>query len=163
MEVTFDTAEPATANADALIVPVASGDGLPVWSPLATELDVTLSGQLSLLATDARFSGKAATTLVLPTLGRVPSRRIIFAGLGSAENLGEATVTRMAGAAVRAARDAGARRLAIAVSAAGIGIDPLTALEAAALGVSLALYRFDHYRGEAAPESANGRQVESVQ
>ena len=43
------------------------------------------------------------------------------------------------------------------------GIDHRTALEAAAVGVSLALYRFDHYRGEAAPESANGRDVESVQ
>ena len=35
--------------------------------------------------------------------------------------------------------------------------------EAAAIGVSLGLYRFDDYRGEAAPDSANGRDVESVQ
>ena len=163
MEVTFDTGEPAKVIADALVVPVASGDGLPVWSVLAKELDAALSGELSSLAADARFSGKAATTLVVPTLGRIPSRRIIFAGLGSAENLSEATVLRMAGTAVRAARDAGARRVAIAVPDAGPGIDSLTALEAAAIGISLALYRFDHYRGEAAPESANGRDVESVQ
>jgi leucyl aminopeptidase len=69
----------------------------------------------------------------------------------------------MAGAAIRAARDAGARRVAFALPEAEIGIDNLTVLEAAAVGVSLALYRFDHYRGEAAPESANGRTVESVQ
>jgi leucyl aminopeptidase len=36
-------------------------------------------------------------------------------------------------------------------------------LEAAAVGVSLGLYRFDTYRGAAAPESAHGRDVESVQ
>src|SRR5918994_7070677 len=44
-----------------------------------------------------------------------------------------------------------------------MGIDPRTALEAAAVGVSLGHYRFDHYRGEAAPESTNGRDIESVQ
>ena len=163
MEVTLEFGQPAEAIADALIVPVGSGGDAPAWSPLAKELDAALSGELSSLAADARFSGKAATTLVVPTLGRIPSRRIIFAGLGPVENLSEATVTRMAGAAVRAARDAGARRVAIALPDAGIGIDYLSALEAAAVGVSLALYRFDHYRGESAPESANGRDIDSVQ
>ena len=163
MEVTLEFGQPAEAIADALIVPVGSGGDAPAWSPLAKELDAALSGELSSLAADARFSGKTATTLVVPTLGRIPSRRIIFAGLGPAENLSEATVTRMAGAAVRAARDAGARHVAIALPDAGIGIDYLSALEAAAVGVSLALYRFDHYRGESAPESANGRDVDSVQ
>jgi leucyl aminopeptidase len=163
VELTLESGPPDEATADALIVPVGSDGNAPARSPLANELDAALSGELSSLATDARFSGKAATTLVVPTLGRIPSRRIIFAGLGPAENLGEATVTRMAGAAVRAARDAGARRVAFALPDAEIGIDRRTALEAAAVGVLLALYRFDHYRGEAAPEPADGRDVESVQ
>jgi leucyl aminopeptidase len=163
VEATLDFERPAATIADALIVPVGCDGDTPAWTPLAKELDATLSGELSSLAADARFSGKAATTLVVPTLGRIPSRRLIFAGLGPVESLGEATVTRMAGAAVRAARDAGARRVAIALPDVGIEIDHLTALEAAAVGVSLALYRFDHYRGAAAPESASGRTVESVQ
>jgi len=162
VELTVESGPPAEATVDALIVPVSSdGDG-PAWSPLANELDAALSGELSNLAADARFNGKAATTLVVPTLGRIPSRRIIVAGLGPAQKLGEATVTRMAGAAVRAARDAGARRVGITLPDAAIGIDDRTGLEAAAVGVSLALYRFDHYRGEAAPESAKGPDVESV-
>ncbi len=162
MQVTFEIGDPAKAAADALVVPVGSGGDAPAWSPLAKELDEALSGELSSLAADARFSGKTATTLVVPTLGRIPSRRIILAGLGQAESIGEATVTRMAGAAVRAGRDAGARHIAFALPDAGIGMDPRTALEAAAIGVSLGLYRFDDYRGEAAPDSANGRDVESV-
>ena len=162
MELTVESGPPAEATVDALIVPVSSdGDG-PAWSPLANELDAALSGELSNLAADARFNGKAAATLVVPTLGRIPSRRIIVAGLGPAQKLGEATVTRMAGAAVRAARDAGARRVGVTLPDAAIGIDDRTGLEAAAVGVSLALYRFDHYRGEAVPESANGPDVESV-
>jgi leucyl aminopeptidase len=163
VEMTFESGQPATAVADALIVPVGSDDDALVWSPLARELNASLSGELSSLVADARFTGKAATTLIVPTLGRIPSRRIIFAGLGPAKSVGEATVMRMAGAAVRAARDVGARRVGIALSEDGIGIDLLTALEAAAVGVSLALYRFDHYRGEAAPESAKARDVDSVQ
>ena len=163
MQVTFESGEPAKAVAEGLIVPVGSGSNAPAWSPLANELDEALSGELSRLATDARFSGKTGITLVIPTLGRIPSRRIILAGLGAAESLGEAAVTRMAGAAIRAGREAGARRIAVALPAAGIGIDPGPALEAAAVGVSLGHYRFDHYRGEAAPESTNGRDIESVQ
>ena len=163
MQVIFESGEPAKAAADALIVPVGSGSSAPAWSPLANELDEALSGELSRLATDAHFSGKTGTTLVIPTLGRIPSRRIILAGFGPAESLGEAATTRMAGAAIRAGREAGARRIAVALLDTGMGIDPRTALEAAAVGVSLGLYSFDHYRGEAAPEPTNGRDIESVQ
>src|SRR5215207_2688949 len=163
VQVSFERGDPTKVTADALIVPVASGSDAPAWSPLANELDAELSGELSSLAADARFRGKAATTLVIPTLGQVASRRIVLAGLGPAEKLGESAVARMAGAAVRAGRDVGARRIAVALPETGVGPDPLAALEAAAVGVSLGLYRFDDYRGEAAPESANGRDVESVQ
>jgi leucyl aminopeptidase len=163
VEVTVELEKPAEVVADALIVPLGSGVDASGWSPLAKELDAALSGELSNLAADARFSGKSSTTLVVPTLGRIPSRRIILAGLGATESMTEATVTRMAGAAVRAARDSGARRVAFALPDAEIGIDLRTALEAAAVGASISLYRFDHYRGEAAPESTNGRDVDSVQ
>ena len=163
MQVTFERGDPAKVVADALVVPVSSVSDAPAWSSFANELDAALSGELSSLAADACFSGKTATTLVVPTLGQIASRRIVLAGLGSAENLGEAAVTRMAGAAVRAGRDAGARRIAVALPETVVSMDPRAALEAAAVGVSLGLYRFDDYRGEAAPESANGPDVESVQ
>ena len=87
MQVTFESGEPAQAVADALIVPVGSGSNAPAWSPLANELDEALSGELSRLATDAHFSGKTGTTLVIPTLGRIPSRRIILAGFGPANTV----------------------------------------------------------------------------
>jgi leucyl aminopeptidase len=163
VQVTFERGDPTKVTADALVVPVASGSDAPAWSPLANELDAELSGELSSLAADARFSGKTATTLVIPTLGQVASRRIVLAGLGPAEKLGESAFARMAGAAVRAGRDVGARRIAVALPETGFRPDPLAALEAAAIGVSLGLYRFDDYRGEAAPESVISRDVESVQ
>jgi leucyl aminopeptidase len=163
VQVTLQTGDPANVTADALVVPVVTGGDGPRLSPLAKALDEALSRELTSLAADARFSGKTATTLLVPTLGRVPSRRIILAGLGQADLIGEAAVARMAGAAVRAGRDAGARRIVVALPDAGAGVDPLATVEAAAIGVSLALYRFDDYCGEASPDSANGRDVESVQ
>jgi leucyl aminopeptidase len=162
VQVTFETGDPAKAATDALVVPVGSAGDVPAWSPLAKALDEALSGELSNLAADARFSGKTATTLLVPTLGRLPGRRIILAGFGQPDSTGEAMIARMAGAAVRAGRDAGARHIAFALPADGVGVAPGAAIEAAAIGVSLGLYRFDNYRGEAAPESANGRDVESV-
>lgn len=163
MQVTFEIGNPANVTADALVVPVGSAGDMPAWSPLATALDEALSGELSSLTADARFTGKTATTLLVPTLGRVPSRRIILAGLGQTDRIGEATIAQMAGAAVRAGRDAGTRHIAVALPEAGVGVDPRAALEAAAIGISLALYRFDDYRGGASPESANRRDVEWVQ
>jgi leucyl aminopeptidase len=163
VQVTFEVGDPAQATADALVVPLGSAGDAPAWSRLAKALDEALAGELSSLAADARFSGKTATTLLVPTLGRVPARRIILAGLGETDATSEATMTRMAGAAVRACRDAGARHIAIALPAAEVGVDRRVAVEAAAIGVSLALYRFDNYRGEASPEPKNGRDVESVQ
>jgi leucyl aminopeptidase len=162
MEVTFDIGDPAKETADALVVPVGSANDVPAWSPLATALDEALSGELSSLAADARFTGKTATTLLVPTLGRVPSRRIILGGLGQTDRIGEATIAQMAGAAVRAGRDAGARQIAVALPGAEVGVDLRAALEAAAIGISLALYRFDEYRGGGSPESANGRDVKDV-
>ena len=162
MQVIFERGEPVTAEADALIVPVGSAGDEPAWSPLASALDAALSGELSRLAADAHFRGKCATTLVVPTLGRVPSRRIVLAGLGPAETVAEPTITRMAGAGARAAENAGARRVAVALPDAGVGTDAVAALEAAAIGVSLGLYRFDHYRGESSAESKRERAVESV-
>jgi leucyl aminopeptidase len=162
VQLAFEIGDPAKVAANALVVPVGSGGDAPAWSSLASELDGVLSGELASLAVDARFVGKTATTLVVPTLARIESRRIILAGLGQTEISSEATVTRMAGAAVRAGREAGARHIAFALPDAGVGMEPRRALEAAAIGVSLGLYRFDEYRGEAAPDSANGRDVESV-
>ncbi len=71
-------------------------------------------------------------------------------------------MTKSAGAAARAARDAGARQVVFALPDPGWGIDPVSALEATATGVSLGLYQFKAYRGVAAPDSANGRDVEAI-
>jgi leucyl aminopeptidase len=162
VELTFEGGDASQKATDALVVLVGSDGPNPRWSPLASQIDTTLSGELTALARDARFSGKTGTTLVVPTLGQSASRRIVLAGVGAIAPLAATAVTKAAGAGVRAARDAGARHIVMALPVLDWGIDAASALEAAAIGVSLALYQFTAYRGSAAPDSANGRSVETV-
>jgi leucyl aminopeptidase len=162
VHLTFEGGDPTQAPADALVVLVGTGSESPVWSLPAVQVDTSLSGGLKTLALDARFSGKTGATLVVPTLGQAASRRIVVAGVGPVEPLTATAVTKAAGAAARAARDAGARHVVFTLPGPDWGMDPASALEAAAIGVSLGLYQFTTYRGAAAPESANGRSVETV-
>jgi leucyl aminopeptidase len=162
VQIRFESSDPMAVATDALIVPVFSGSDGPEWSGLAAEIDTALGRHPRGLATDARFSGKRGTTLLLPTLGQLPAKRIVLAGLGAAESLSAETATRSYGAALRDARDAGATDVAAALPDSTSGLDSAAALEAAAVGAELGSYRFDAYRGAAAPESSRSRAVESL-
>ena len=162
MHLTFEGGDPIQAPADALVVLLGTSNENLRWSSSALRMNESLSGELTALASDARFSGKTGTTLVAPTLGQAASRRVVLAGVGVVAPVAPTAVTKAAGAAVRAARDAGARHVVVALPDPDWGIDPASALEAAAIGVSLGLYTFTAYRGAAAPESANGRDIESI-
>ncbi|MBA3450645.1 MAG: hypothetical protein H0T18_05475, partial [Chloroflexia bacterium] len=147
---------------DALIVPVASGDGGPQWPELLAALAAELSDPLIDLAMDARFAGKEASTFTVPTLGYLPAKRLILAGVGKPGQLGEEGLVRAAGAAIRAATDAGAERIAFALPDKAWGMESAAALESFAIGAALASYRFDGYRGTASPETSARRHVDTV-
>jgi leucyl aminopeptidase len=148
--------------ADALVVPVAKGsDGL-VWSDAGREADRRLAGALSRLAEDARFTGRRGRTLLVPTLGQLPARRVILAGLGPSDEIDTEAVTEAVGAAVRAASDAGAEAVVATLPDPVWGVAPLAALEAAATGAGLTAYRFDEYRGAASPEASRAPGVASL-
>ncbi|MGH2615803.1 MAG: leucyl aminopeptidase family protein, partial [Thermomicrobiales bacterium] len=163
MELTVERGRPSEIETDALIVPVASGSNGSIWATAVADADSRLLGELAQLTAEAKFTGRAASTLVVPTLGSLPARRVILTGVGPIDDLGQDALVRAAGAAVRAARDAGARQLTVALPDATWGIAPPMALEALATGALLGLYRFDEYRGSASPEAANDRTVASIQ
>ena len=148
MDVTFKTGDAVDQQAGALVVPVAAGGFDGAAAPLLRDLDARLSGHLGALANDARFTGKAGSTLTVPTLGQLPATRLILVGVGAAERLTAASLTRSYGAAALAARDAGARSIAVALPA-GTPLPETAAVEAAALGLLLATYEFTRYHGAA--------------
>ena len=132
-----------------LLVENSSGD--------AASIDARLEGALKAALSDSEFSGKVGTTQVIPTLGRLPARRVVVTGVGSEANRTAYDVTRAWGAAARAARSAGAHTI---VSAAPPSNDSSVAdtFRAAAEGARLALYRFLSFRTIDLPSS----DVESV-
>jgi leucyl aminopeptidase len=160
----FQTGNPADIETDALVLPVAKGVDGPRLGETAAAIDARLSGELFRLAAEARFTGGAGSTFTVPTLGQLPARRIVLTGVLSPESVSQDLLTRGAGAAVRAARDIGAKRVTIALPDAYWleDEDLVAALEASALGAALGLYHFDAYRGAASPGASNGRRVESI-
>lgn len=162
MNLLIASGNPLETEVDAVIVFVATGADEPDWPHLANMADSAMGGELRHLAADCRFTGKTGTTFVVPTLGRLVARRIILAGVGASDQLDEETLTRATGAAVRAARDAGAVDLAIALPGSNWHGNAVATLRASALGAALALYRFDRYRGSAAPESSRDRDIGSA-
>ena len=162
METQFATGNPLAEATDAAIVPIFTGPEGPDWSDLPPEIASALGEHLPALAADARFSGKRGSSFVVPTLGMLAAKRLILLGLGTSNAQTPEIITRAYGAALRAARDAGAREVAAILPAPAAGLAAGRTLEAASLGMGLAAYRFDRYRGSAAPDSASAPQVESV-
>jgi leucyl aminopeptidase len=158
----FESGDATRKAADAVVLPIASGSDGPVWSGPAAEVDAALSGQLRELARDARFSARAGKTLAIPTFGQLPARWLILAGIGAPDDMTDDAVMRAYGAALRAAREAGAAQVVAELPRSEDGGDSAGTLEAAATGAALSLYRFDAYRGTAAPESASTREIESL-
>lgn len=145
MKLGFDSGNPFDFDADALIVPIrASESGELHFGDRAAEANAMLDGALAELASDARFSGNPGTTLVVPTLGRMKARRVVLAGLGSSEELVVETLRQAWGAAIVAARDAGARAV---VSGLPEEAALASMLEGAVQGVLLGAYRFQTYYG----------------
>ncbi len=162
MDITFTPGNPASVACDALIVPVATGDDGLDWPQIGRDIGLDDAGELAALASEGRFTGALAQTLAVPTFGSLPARRLVVAGLGSAERISDEGIARALGAAARAARQAGAVRVIAALPHDTAGSDLSAALEAAATGVAMATYRFDRYRGAAAPEVAKTPEITSL-
>lgn len=146
--------------ADALIIPIASNNG--ALSGLAAEIDAALAGELANLVSDARFTGKRGSTLVVPTLGKTAARRVVLAGLGAETDINGEAIRRAYGAATTAARDAGAATIVAALPSVSNGLSAADALTAAAEGANLATYRFTKYYGAARKDDPAPRELASL-
>lgn len=145
MQITFQPTDPGTLPVDALIIPLTSGtSGTGPTSALFAELDGQLDGGLTGLLSDARFSGSTGRPLVVPTLGRLPARRLILTGIGAGDS--DESLRLGYAAAASAAREAGAVSIAIALPE---GNATPAAATAAIEASCLALYRFTTYFGTA--------------
>ena len=113
----------------------------------AGAVDRALNGAISHLLHSGEFRGRKGETLLFPTLGRLPARRVLLVGLGQRENVSAEAVREATAAAVNAASHLA--ELSTVVHGAGVGgLSPQEAAQALVEGALLGLYRFRKYRRE---------------
>src|SRR3954469_2272137 len=109
-------------------------------------LDRALEGGLAATCVDHDFTGKPKQQVVLPTLGKLPTRRLALVGLGPRAEAGAATWVRLGGTASRLANGVGAKSVLVAPPPDGGEPAALAAL--LGRGLALGAYRYDTYKSD---------------
>ncbi len=151
LDIQLRTAPPQQLAGDLLVVGVTqAGAKAPALPPWLKAVDEALGGALGKLAAKEEFTGKRDQALSLPTLGRLPTERIVVLGLGDRRAIGASVARTFAAKAARAGNAEKAKSLALALPA---GFE--RELRAVGEGLELGAYRFTKYlTGDRKPKSA---------
>ncbi|KPJ64056.1 hypothetical protein AMJ44_13500, partial [candidate division WOR-1 bacterium DG_54_3] len=134
-------------KADLLVVNIFEGVKIPGGATGA--VDKALGGQISKLCKQGEIDGKLGKVTIIHALGKVPAERIAVVGLGKKEEFGLDEVRIASAAAVRAAKEAKAKRIASIVHGAGVGgLAAKEAAQATVEGAVLGGYEFEGYKTE---------------
>ncbi len=145
MDIKVESGDITQHAAKAIIVNLFEGVTSPGGGTGA--VDKALGGGISQLITEGEIRGKAAEFTMIHSLGRIPSPRVLVAGLGKQDKFGLDTIRDLMGTAVRRVRATGARSAATIVHGAGIaGLDPEACAQAIAEGATMGAYRFRKYK-----------------
>ena len=140
-DVAFRVAPVTEVAADAVVVNLFEGVTVPGGATGA--VDEALGGAIRDAIAAGALRGRLGEVLVLPTLGRLPARWVVVAGLGPREEFDRVAARTASAAALRAARKHGCREVATIAHGAGIGgLDPRLAALATVEGALLGLYRY---------------------
>jgi leucyl aminopeptidase len=152
MNITVTQGNIAESAADTLVVNLFEGVTTPGGATAA--LDRALNGAVSELIAGGDLRGKKGEVAVLYPRGALPARRVLVAGLGSRDRFDLDAVRQTAAAAMRRARDLGARSVATIVHGGGVGgLEMAAAAQATVEGSLLSLYRFGAFKND-----QNGRE-----
>ncbi len=107
-------------------------------------VDKALQGSIAELIENGDFKGKIGEVAVLYPRSSLPSKRVLVAGLGKAEQFDLEGGRKAAAAAIRRAAELGANHVGSIVHGSGIGnLDPQSAAQATVVGSLLAAYEYD--------------------
>ena len=141
MEIKAIAGDITTVDSPAIIVNLFDGVETPDGATGAA--DKALDGAILNLIADGEIRGKKGEITIIHTLGRIPSARVVVAGLGKAESFSPEVARQVTAAVCRRLRSAGVRSAATIVHGAGIGgLDVADAAQALAEGGLLGLYTF---------------------
>jgi leucyl aminopeptidase len=133
---------------DCIVVNLFEGVTTPAGATGA--VDQALGGAISSLIATGDFTGKAGTTAVLYTNGKLPAGRVLIVGLGKVEKFDVKAVRKASATVYQALRKLkGVKTYATIVHGGGIGgLDVQAAAQATAEGAILAAYQAPNYKRE---------------
>jgi len=131
--------------ADALVVGLHAEEKR--WPASLVELDRRAGGQIKAVLDAEKFQAKVGQVTHVHT-AVLASPRLVIAGLGPRRGLGAETLRRAAAAALRRARDLGAKTVAIEVF--GLRLPDRQRAQAIVEGAVLGTYAFERYKREKA-------------
>jgi leucyl aminopeptidase len=141
MRVKVEIGDITASMADAVVVNLFEGVTVP--SGATGAVDQALGGLLSNLIAAGDLRGKWGEFTLVHTQGKLPSPRVVVAGLGKANEFHVDRARELAGNLARYLRRLRLRSAATIAHGAGIaGLDPAVCSEAIAEGTALGLYRF---------------------
>ncbi len=137
------SADPLTeARGDVLVVERYAGESR--LTPAGARVDRALDGLLARALGEERFEGRLGETTYLHAAGRLAVKRVLVVGMGPRGECTADTIRRAASAALRRARDLGAR--SAVMSLVGARLPARVRAQALGEGALLGLYAFDRYK-----------------
>lgn len=145
MEIKVEAGDITTASAGAIVVNLFEGVTAPGGGTGA--VDAALDGQISALIASGDIRGKEGELTLLHTGGKLPSPRVLVAGLGKSGDFSVDKVRTLSANVARFLRGKRVTDYATITHGAGIGgLDAAACAQAIAEGTRLGLYRFDRYK-----------------
>ncbi|MDD2898817.1 MAG: leucyl aminopeptidase [Desulfuromonadaceae bacterium] len=139
MNINIQTVNPCKHASPALVI----GCFEDAHNELIDACDAALDGCMGRLKSTKEFNGKANSTYLIHTLGRLPSERLLLVGLGKKSELTVEILRQAAGNAVQVLRKARVATFATTLHLTG---DSNAALEAVVVGTVLGSYSFELYK-----------------
>ncbi len=153
MEFAVESGDITVSKADAIVVNLFEGVTKPGGGTGA--VDKALGGAISDLIAAGETKGKRGEMTLIHTLGKMPTARVLVAGLGKADKLDLGAVRSVSAQASRFLRGKAVKSAATIAHGAGIGgLETKDCARAIAEGTLLGLYRFDKHKNPKQPPPA---------
>ena len=135
-------------------------EGVSQPSGATGAVDSALGGAITDLIAEGDISGKRGENTLIYSLGQLPARRVVVAGLGKRSDF-DTDVARQVNAEVaRLLASKGVKSYSTILHGAGVaGLDAAESAQAAAEGIGLGLYSFDKYKSDAKDSSIEDANV----
>jgi leucyl aminopeptidase len=157
VDIKVESGDITKSDAKAIVVNLFQGVTSPGGATGA--VDKALDGGISSLIAEGEIKGKRGEVALVHSLGKLPSPRVLVAGLGKQDDFSVDVIRDLMGTALRRARATGARTVATILHGAGIaGLDPEACAQAIVEGALMGAYRFRKYKNGG---SVDGEQADT--